>query len=160
MFDETFFVLVAFVIFIAVMVYLKVPAMLTKGLDERAERIKRELEEAEKLHREAKALFEDYRQKQANAIKEAAEIVAHAEAEAKRMAVQAEADLKTSLERRRAMAEQKIAQAEAQAIREVREAAVDVAIAAAETILAKQLQGASAGQMMDSAIADAKSKLH
>ncbi|MBP7669944.1 F0F1 ATP synthase subunit B [Ferrovibrio sp. MS7] len=158
--DSSFWVLVAFVIFFGFLFYLKVPAQLGKTLDERAEKIKRELEEAEKLHREAQHLFAEYQRKQRNALKEAEEIVAAAEAEAKRIAEAAKADLAASLERRRVQAEQKIAQAEALALREVRDAAVDQAIAAATGLLREQLQGPAATAQTERAIAEVKAKLH
>lgn len=158
--DSSFWVLVAFVIFFGVLFYLKVPGQLGKTLDERAEKIKRELEEAEKLHREAQHLFAEYQRKQRNALKEAEEIVAAAEAEAKRIAEAAKADLTTSLERRRVQAEQKIAQAEALALREVRDAAVDQAITAATGLLREQLQGPAGTAQTERAIAEVKAKLH
>lgn len=158
--DSSFWVLVAFVIFFGFLFYLKVPAQLAKSLDDRAERIKRELEEAEKLHREAQHLFAEYQRKQRNALKEAADIVAAAEAEAKRIVAAAEADLKLALERRQQQAEDKIAQAERMALREVQDTAVDVAIAAAGAVLKQNLQGAAALAQTERAIAEVKAKMH
>ncbi|MBP7063948.1 F0F1 ATP synthase subunit B [Ferrovibrio sp.] len=158
--DSSFWVLVAFVIFFGFLFYLKVPGQLSRSLDERAEKIKRELEEAEKLHREAQHLFAEYQRKQRNAMKEAEDIVAAAQAEAKRIAEAAKADLTASLERRRLQAEQKIAQAEQTALREVRDAAVDMAVNAASTILREKLQGPAAAAQTERAIADVKAKLH
>lgn len=158
--DTSFWVLVAFVIFFGILFYLKVPGQLTKSLDERAEKIKRELDEAEKLHREAQHLFAEYQRKQRNAMQEAAEIVAAAEAEAKRLAEAAAADLKASLERRRQQAEAKIAQAEQAALREVRDTAIDLAVTAAGDLLKQTLQGAAAKGQTDRAIAEIRAKLH
>jgi len=158
--DTSFWVLVAFVIFFGILFYLKVPGQLTKSLDERAEKIKRELEDAEKLHREAQHLFAEYQRKQRNAMQEAAEIVAAAEAEAKLMAEAATADLKAALERRRQQAEEKIAQAERTALREVRDTAIDLAVAAAADLLQQTLQGAAAKSQTERAIADIRAKLH
>lgn len=160
MFDETFWVAVAFVLFVGVIVYLKVPGMITRALDERADKIRRELEEAQRLREEAQALFADYQRKQKNALKEAEEIISHANLEAKRLAVQAEADLKAALERRRALAELKIAQAEAQALKDVRDAAAEIAVAAAGQVIAGQLKGPAADALVERAIADVKAKLH
>jgi len=158
--DSSFWVLVAFVIFFGFLFYLKVPGQLAKSLDERAEKIKRELEEAEKLHREAQHLFAEYQRKQRNALKEAEEIVAAAEVEARRIAEAAKAELTAALERRRIQAEQKIAQAEQVAVREVRDTAVELAIAAAGAVLRDTLQGTAAAAQTERAIADVKAKLH
>ena len=160
MFDETVWVAVAFVLFVGVIVYLKVPGMITRALDERADKIRRELEEAQRLREEAQALFADYQRKQKNALKEAEEIISHANLEAKRLAAQAEADLKAALERRRALAELKIAQAEAQALKDVRDAAAEIAVAAAGQVIAGQLKGPAADALVERAIADVKAKLH
>ncbi len=158
--DSSFWVLVAFVIFFGFLFYIKVPGQLAKSLDERAEKIKRELEEAEKLHREAQHLFAEYQRKQRNALKEAEEIVAAAEAEAKRIAEAAKADLDASLARRRVQAEEKIAQAEQTALREVRDAAIDMAVNAASGILREQMQGSGGAAQTARAIAEVKAKLH
>ena len=114
--DSTFWDLVAFVLFFALVFYLKVPGKVLGQLDERAARIKKDLDEAEKLHQDAQHLFAEYQRKQRNALKEAEEIVSAAEAEAKALLKDTEADLKASLERRRKQAEDKIAQAEKQAV--------------------------------------------
>ncbi|WP_341704458.1 F0F1 ATP synthase subunit B [Ferrovibrio sp.] len=158
--DPTFWVLVAFIAFFAVVFYLKVPGKLGAQLDERAAKIRRELDEAETLHREAQHLFAEYQRKQRNALREAEEIVAAAEAEAKILARQAEEELRTSLERRRKQAEDKIAQAEKQALQEVRDTAVEVAIAAAGQVLAQQLQGQAAAAQIERAIGDVKARLN
>ncbi len=158
--DPTFWTLVAFVVFFALVFWLKVPGKVTAQLDERAARIKKELDEAEKLHQEAQHLFAEYQRKQRNALKEAEEIIAAAQAEAKTLVKQTEADLAASLERRRKQAEDKIAQAEKQALQEVRDTAVEVAIAAAGQVLADNLQGAAAAAQIDRAIGDVKARLH
>lgn len=158
--DETFWVAVAFVILVAVLVYYRVPGMLTKALDNRAARIRSQLDEAQRLRDEAQKLFAEYQQKQKDALKEAADIVAHAQDEAKRIAAQAEADLKAGLARRQALAEQKIAQAEAQAIQDVRAAAVNVAVEAARKVLADRLTGDAAASATDKAIADVRALMH
>ncbi|WP_300299543.1 F0F1 ATP synthase subunit B [Ferrovibrio sp.] len=158
--DPTFWVLVAFVLFFALIFYLKVPGKVLGQLDERAAKIKRDLDEAERLHQEAQQLFAEYQRKQRNAMKEAEEIVAAAEAEAKTLVREAEADLKASLERRRKQAEDKIAQAEKQALQEVRATAVEVAIAAAGQVLGQSLQGPAAAAQIDRAIGEVKARLH
>ncbi|WP_341899225.1 F0F1 ATP synthase subunit B [Ferrovibrio terrae] len=158
--DPTFWVLVAFVLFFALIFYLKVPGKVLAQLDERGARIKQGLDEAEKLHQDAQHLFAEYQRKQRNALKEAEEIVAAAEAEAKALLKDTEAELKLSLERRRKQAEDRIAQAEKQAVQEVRDTAVELAIAAATQVLGQSLQGAAAAAQIDRAIGDVKAKLH
>jgi len=158
--DPTFWTLVALVVFFALIAWLKVPGKVGAQLDERAARIKKELDEAEKLHQEAQHLFAEYQRKQRNALKEAEEIIAAAQAEAKALVKQTEADLAASLERRRKQAEDKIAQAEKQAVQEVRDTAVEVAIAAAGQVLSSNLQGAAAAAQIDRAIGEVKARLH
>jgi len=160
MHDPHFWELVAFLAFFGIVFYLKVPGKVGRQLDERAERIRRELDEAERLHREAQHLFAEYQRKQRNALKEAEEIVAAAEAEAKILARQAEAELTASLERRRRQAEDKIAQAEKLALQEVRDTAVEVAIAAAGQVLTQSLQGPAAAAQIERAIGDVRARLH
>jgi F-type H+-transporting ATPase subunit b len=158
--DPEFWVGIAFIGLMALFVYLKVPGMLAKALDERAAKIRAELEQAEKLHRDAQALFNEYSAKQKAAMAEADEIVARAKADAARLQEEAAAELQASLGRRRQLAETKIAQAEAQAIKEVREAAVDLAIAAARNIMIAELKGAKADSLVDQAIGELKRNLH
>ena len=158
--DPTFWVLIAFLVFFGIVFYLKVPSKLTKSLDDRAAKIKQELDEAEKLHREAQHLFAEYQRKQRNALKEADDIVAAAKQEAERLVTAAKADLAQGLERRRVQAEAKIAQAEQLAVREVRDRAADIAIAAATAVLKQSTTGAAASAQTERAVADIRAKLH
>jgi F-type H+-transporting ATPase subunit b len=153
-------ILVAFLIVIGIAVWRKVPGMITRSLDERATKIKAEIEEAQRLREEAQQALALYQQKQRDALKEAEQIVVHAKAEAERLARQAARDLEASLERRQHQAEEKIAQAEAKALAEVRDVAVDVAIAATRGMLAEQLQGKRGAALIDDAIAALPQKLH
>jgi len=158
--DPAFWVSVAFLGFIAVALYFKLPGMITKLLDDRAERIRKELDEAQRLREEAQALFAEYQRKTRNAAQEAEDIVTHARQEAKRHAEQASKDLAELLERRAAQAEAKIAQAEAQAIQDVRSAAVDLAVNAARRVMQQDLSADKADALVDTAIADLRTKLH
>lgn len=155
-----FWVLVSFVLFIGLIVYLKVPGKVTAMLDERAERISRELDEARKLREEAQELLADYERKRRDADKEAEAIIAQAREEAEAFAVETRQKLVEMVERRGNMAEEKIAQAEAQAVKEVRAAAAELAIAAATRIISDEVQGAKADQLVDASIADLKDRLH
>ena len=158
--DATFFVMIAFFCFIGVLFYFKVPGMLTKGLDDRAEKIKNDLEEARHLREEAQALLAAYERKQREAMKEAEGMIAHAKQEAEREARAAAEKLEEILVRRQQQALDKIAMAEAQAEKEVRNSAVDVAVAAAGKVIAEQLSGAKADAVVDQSIKDLGSRLH
>lgn len=158
--DATFWVLVSFLIFVGLVVYYKVPGMIAAALDKRAADIANELDEARKLREEAQQVLASYQRKQRDAEKEAQAIVEQARSEAERLAVETKANLAAHVERRTKLAEDKIAQAEAQALQEVRSVAADVAIAAARTIIEQKLDGAKAGALIDKSIAEVKAKLH
>ncbi|MFZ5676827.1 MAG: ATP F0F1 synthase subunit B [Pseudomonadota bacterium] len=153
-------VLVAFLLFIALLIYLKVPAKVAQMLDERSARIAKELAEAKKLREEAQALLEEYKRKRAQAEKDAEDIVALARKEAEALAHETRAKLAETLERRTRQAEQKIAQAEQQAVKDVRTAATDVAVNAASELLAAASAGAKGAQLIEESIAAVKSRLN
>ena len=157
---EELWVAAGFVAFVAVVIYKKVPAMLTAGLDKRAAEIKAKLDEAQQLRDEAKELLASYEKKLREAQTEAADIVAQAEADAKVMAKEAHDAMEASLARRAKLAEDKIAQAEATALREVRRVAVDVAAAAAERVIAESLDASRSNALIDKAIKDLPGKLN
>jgi F-type H+-transporting ATPase subunit b len=158
--DAEFWVAVAFVIFVAGMGYLGVHRMIAKSLDERAGRIKAELDEARKLKDEAAQLLAQYQRKRQEAEGEAQEIIAGAKAEAERLAIEAKAKIEEFVARRTKMAETKIAQAEAQAAADVRAAAADAAVAAAEKILAQETKGSLAAELIAKGIEDVRKKLN
>jgi F-type H+-transporting ATPase subunit b len=149
--EAEFWVLVAAVIFV-VLVGRKVGPMITGGLDARAARIRGELDEARRLREEAERLVAEYRAKQQEGAADAEAIVAHATAEAERIAAQSARDLEQALERRQRLAEERIAQAEAKALDEVRAAAIDVAIAAARDVIAAQINEQRGAALLDAAI--------
>ena len=144
-------VLVAAVIFV-VAVFKPASRALTGGLDARAARIRAELDEARRLREEAERLVAEYRAKQNAATAEAEAIVAHAKTEAERIAAQSARDLESALQRRRRMAEERIEQAEAKALDEVRAAAIDVAIAAAREVIAAEIDERRGSVLIDEAI--------
>ena len=153
-------VAVAFVLFVALLIYLKVPAKIAALLDERSARIAKELAEAKKLREEAQALLDEYRKKRAQAEKDAQDIVALARKEAEAYAHETHAKLAETLERRTRQAEQKIAQAEQQAVKDVRMVATDVAIAAASELLGTATEGAKGAKLIEESIAAVKSRLN
>lgn len=157
--DPEFWVAVAAAIFIAV-VWKPARKALVGGLDARAARIRAELDEARKLRDEAEQLLAQYRTKEREAAAEAQAIIAHARDEAERIAAQSSRDLQQALARRQRLAEERIAQAEAKAVDEIRAAAVDVAIAAAREVIAADVDEARAGELLDAAIAALPQRLH
>ena len=160
LYETETWVALAFVLFVAGLGYIGVHRMLAKSLDERAVRIKAELDEARKLRDDAAQLLADYQRKRQDAEHEAQDIIAGAKAEAERLAVEAKAKVEEFVTRRTKMAEVKIAQAEAQAAADVRAAAADAAVAAAERILAQQAKGPLAGELIAKGIEDIRKKLN
>lgn len=158
--NTDFVVLIAFLVFIGVLVYFKVPAMVTGLLDKRAVQIKAELDEARALREEAKALLASYERKQKEVKEQAEQIVAAAKLEAEAAAAQAQADLKASIARRLAAAEDQILAAETGALREVRERAIAVAVAAAGEVLSKQMTAEATTASIDEAIKQVEARLH
>jgi F-type H+-transporting ATPase subunit b len=141
--------------------YFGVQKLMVKGIDDRRDRIRAELDEARRLKAEAEALLAQYRRKQHEAEEEAQAIVASAKAEAERLAKEAEAKLEEFVSRRTKMAENKIAQAEAQAVADVRSAAAEAAVAAAaENILTRTVKNKVADDLIAKGIAEVKSKLN
>ena len=155
-----FWVAVSFVGFVAVIAYYRVPKTVTDALDKRAEGIRQELEEARRLREEAQAILADYERKQRDAEKEAEEIIELARRESVALAEETRKALEESLERRARLAEQKIARAEEQAVEDVRMMAVDVAIAAARSVIEKKMTPAAAAKLIDQNIRELKGTLN
>ncbi len=158
--NTDFIVLLAFLVFLAVLIYFKVPSILAGLLDKRAEQITSELNEAKSLREEAQALLASYERKQKEMQDQADRIVATARTEAAQAAEQAKADLQKSIARRLAAAEEQIASAQAGAVKEVRDRAITIAIAAAKEVLAKQMTAAEANKLIDASIKQVDAKLH
>lgn len=133
---------------------------LFRALDYRSGRIKNELEEAERLRTEAEAVLASYREKHRACLKEAEGILAKAREDADRLVKEAQAELKIMLEARRRMAEEKILQAEKQAVDEVRDHVVDITISAAKTLIMENIAQTSGDELIRRAIADIERKVH
>ena len=159
-FEAETWVAIAFICFLGLLAYVGVHRKLAKALDDRAARIKAELDEARKLRDDAAQLLADYQRKRQEAETEAQGIVAGARAEAERMAADAKAKVEEFVDRRTKLAETKIAQAEAQAAAEVRGAAAEAAVAAAEKILAQETKGKLAADLIAKGIEDVRKKLN
>ncbi len=153
-------VAIAFVIFLGILAYVGVHRTILDTLDKRSVRIKSELDEARQLRDEAKKLLADYQNKKGEAEREAEAIIASAKADAERMASEADVKLQDFIARRTKMAETKIAQAEAQAVADVRAAAAEAAVAAAEKVLTKSATGKIAESLVTQGIADVQKKLN
>jgi F-type H+-transporting ATPase subunit b len=153
-------VLLAFLLFLAVLFHLKVPGLLGGILDKRADGIRQELDEARALRDEAKAVLASYERKHKEVQAQADRIVATAREDAAIAAEQAKADLQQSISRRLAAAVDQIASAEAAAIRDVRDQAITIAVAAANQVIAKQMTAARGNALIDQAIDQVEAKLH
>ena len=158
--NVTFWVAVSLVLFVILLAYLKVPKMVTDMLDERAETIRKELEEAAALREEAQKLLAEYQRKQREAEKEAKDIVAQAKEEAQLLKAETERALEEQIERRTKLAEDKIAQAEIQALADVKEIAATAAAGAARRLLKDSLDDSTANKLIDDSLSEVKSKLH
>lgn len=158
--DPTFWVAGSFVVFVGGVMYAKAHKKIAGMLDERTAAIRVQLDEAQSLREEAEKLLNEYQRKQRDAEKEAADMVAQAQEDAKIMAKEAKADIDAMIRRRTRAAEEKIAQAEASAVKEVKAVAVNVAVSAATAVFADKLKGKDGGALIDKAIADVESKLH
>jgi F-type H+-transporting ATPase subunit b len=155
-----FWVAASFFLFLALLFYFGVHKKLATVLDSRAERIAKELDEAKRLREEADKVLADYRRKQDDAVKETEAIVAQAAKEAEILTAETRRSMQEHFERRMKLAEDKIARAEAEALRDVRAAAADAAVAAAEIVIAANITPAEADKLVKQGIDALKSKLN
>ena len=158
--DPEFWVGIGTLIFLAIIVWKRVPALIASSLDARAAAIAKELEDARRLRTEAEALLAEYQAKRASADREASSIIAEAKAEAERFGAEARAAITAQITRRGKQAEEKIAQAEAQAVADVRAIAADAAITAAEKLIAARLDDTRAAELVKRALGEIPSKLN
>jgi len=159
-FEAEFWVAVAFVLLMAVFGYFGIHRTVLKALDNRAARIKAELDEARRLKDDAAKLLAEYKARHAKAEAEAQEIITAAKAEAECIAAEAKTKMEDFVARRTKTAESKIALAEAQALADVRAAAANAAVTAASTILSQSVKGAVADDLLAKGIAEVKAKLN
>lgn len=158
--DPEFWVAVSFFLFVGLVLYLQVHKKLAAVLDARAEQIAKEIEEARSLREEAEAVLADYRRKQGDVEKETKAIVDLAMKEARSLAAETQASMKEKFDRRIKLAEDKIGRAQEDAVRDVRAAAVNAAVGAAENVIAAKLTAEKAGKLVSDSIAALKSKLN
>ncbi|MEE4119586.1 MAG: F0F1 ATP synthase subunit B [Paracoccaceae bacterium] len=158
--NSDFVVLIAFVLFGGILVYFKVPAMLTGMLDQRAETIRKELDDARALREEAQTLLAEFERKQKDVQEEAQRIVAQARSDAEAGAVEAKKELERTIGRRLKAAEDQIASAEEAAVREVRNSAAQVAVAAAADVIRSQLGPEDSARLIDESLSVVDARLH
>jgi F-type H+-transporting ATPase subunit b len=153
-------VLIAFLLFVGILVRYKVPDMIGGMLDKRAEQIRNDLDEARQLREEAQQILAGYERKLREVKDQAQRIVERASEEARAAAAQAERDIASQVSRRLAAAEEQIAAAEAAALRSVRNRAAEVAIAAAGEVIARQMSQEDAGRLIEAGIGQVEARLH
>jgi F-type H+-transporting ATPase subunit b len=159
-FEPEFWVAVSFFLFLGLVIYLGVHKKLASALDARAMRIAKELDETRRLREEAEKVLADYRRREGDAVKEAQGIIDLASKEAEILAAETRRSMKEHFNRRMKLAEDKIARAEADALREVREAAADAAVAAAQMVIAQKLTPETADKLIKRGIEALKGKLN
>lgn len=158
--DTTFWAFVGLILFFVIVFAFGAPKMISKSLDDRADRIRTELDEARRLREEAQELLASYKRKQAEAAQNAEDIIKQAKAEADYLRENAKTEIAQRIERRTAMAEQRIAQAEAQAAKEVKALAADLAVDAARLLLTEKMTKTQRNAVLKSDIASLKDRLN
>lgn len=159
-FEPEFWVAVSFFLFVGVVLYLGVHKKIASALDARSAAIAKELEEAKRLREEAEKVLADYRRKQGDVAKETKGIIDLASKEAEILAAETRRSMKEQFERRMKLAEDKIARAEAEALREVRAAAAEAAVKAAQMVIAAKLTPEAADKLVSQGIDALKGKLN
>ncbi len=158
--NTDFIVLIAFIVFLGILAYFKVPQLVSKMLDDRAAGIQKDLDEARALREEAQTLLASYERKAREVSEQAERIVARAKEEASEAAEQSKEDIRKSVERRLSAAEEQIASARAAAVKDVRDQAVNVAVTAARDVIAAQMSADDRNKLTDDAIGTIEAKLH
>ena len=158
--DTSFWAFVGLILFFIVVAYFKVPGIMLRSLDSRADEIRDELAEAKRLREEAQEIYASYERRQREVSGQADQIIANAKREAEAQAAKAKEDLKISIERRLKAAEEQIASAESDAVRAVRDRAVRTAVAAASELLAQQVAAGQRSAGIDDAIEDVARRLN
>ncbi len=160
LYNTNFVVLISASIFVGILLYFRVPRMLLKILDDRADGISKEIAEARALREEAQTILASFERKHKEVAAHAEDIVKHAKAEAELAAEAAKAELEANIVRRIAAAEEQIKSAEDAAVREIKDKAVAISIAAAKDVIAAKMTAKEAGALIDDAIKEVGAKLH
>ena len=158
--NTDFIVTLAFLLFVGILIYFRIPSIVGNLLDKRADAIRADLQEARQLREEAQEIYASYERRQREVKGQAEDIVANAKREAEAQAAKAKEDLQASIDRRLKGAEDQIASAEADAVRAIRNRAVQTAVAAASDILREQVAGGQRSAGIDAAIDDVATRLN
>ena len=156
-FDATFLVALSMAVLIGVILWRRVPRLITASLDNRIAAIRDQLDEARAVRTEAEGLRDRYNARLAGLEAEAAAMRAAADAEAREIVSKAKSDTDALIERRRRMAEDRIAAAERQSIADVRASAAEMSTATAAHLLAARMDVASDQPLQDRAIESLRS---
>ncbi len=159
MYNEAFFVAVSFVLFTLLM-FKPAKSFIIKSLDNKILRIKSELNEAMRIREEAERLLQQYKEKTKNAEEEATEIIRHAEKQAEEIISTAKADLEFTVKKTTELATQRISQAEANALKEIKDNAIDITVGAAKALIMEHLSKEAAEELLFNAINEIERKFH
>jgi len=151
---------IGFIAVIALFLYMGVHKTIAKSLDERAQKIADELDEARRLREEAQELLAHYQRRQREAEEEAQEIVEQAKRDAKRLATDSRDKINEQIERRAKAAEEKVARAEEQALSEIRGETANIAVEAAKEIIRTRMDQGAQSALAERAIDELRSKFH
>jgi len=146
--------LVAFIIFVAIAIYLKAPSMIGKLLDEQIQRVKKELSDAIELKEEANALLAEYERKKEDAEKEVEIIIANAKERAKNYEQSALAKSEEIIKRQEAQSIEKINQAEIQAMSKIRKSIIEKSIDSAEKLVSEKISSKKSDQIFTDSLKD------
>ena len=158
--DSNIVVAISFLCFVGVLIYVGVPKILGGALDKRAGKIQDELDEARRLREEAQSLLASYERKAKEVEGHTEAIVAQARTEAERAAEEAKAALAASIERRLKGAADRIASAEAAAVKEVKDRAVAIAVDVAGELMREKMTLEHRNAMIDASIKDVAARLN
>lgn len=158
--NTNFIVLLAFLLFVGILVYFKVPGLVGGLLDKRAAGIRAELDEAKALREEAQTVLASFERKQLEVQEQSERIIEQAKEEARIAAQKAKVDIKTSMARRIAAAEEQIASVRARVEKEVRDEAIRVAVTAARDVIVDQMTTETSVRLVDEAIVTVENRLH
>jgi len=158
--NTDFIVLISFLVFVGILMYFKIPGLLAGLLDKRADGIRAELDEARALREEAQTVLAGFERKQGEVAAQSERIIAQARSEAEAAAEKAKADIKASIARRLAAAEDQIGSAEQAAVREVRDSAIQIAIGAASEVVTNQMSDADQDKLIEESIGAVEKRLH
>ena len=155
-FDATFWVAVSFVLFVGVLLYFKVPQKIFTALDESINKIKKDIEEAEKLKEEAKNILSDYEAKLDKSKVEIDLMIKNAQKESESNIIKINDQFHKIFENRKKMAEEKIKQMKLQATKDIKNYSVEVAIIALEKIIKNSIDKKKLDKIYVSSVNEAK----